>query len=391
MKSWDAKINITTAVILVIWLIGIGAGSGAVLTSVKVSTAPNIDGTPDALWDQADAATVSVGGGANAGSHTVTLKSVYTDDSVYFLATWNDPTESLRRLPWQKQANGTWQQLKTPGAKEGGEDTYYEDKLAQLWNINIEGFNGSGCFVTCHVGENSDVKAYGNMYTANAGEMGDIWHMKMVRTNPTGYVDDQYMDSAHYSNDIPDAGRHPDPGGSPYSDNINAAGNAPNYTSTDQPAPPYWILDDQKQPFNDTYNVSDEIAGIIIRPPTGDRADIKGRAMYIDGNWTLEYGRKLTTGSEYDVQFTDLTKEYLFGTAIFDNAQTRHSYESGVSKLVFATTPNATTPAMTTGTPATTPAVTTGTTPVSTPGASGFEIFITIGALLVALILVRRR
>ncbi len=275
MKSWNVKIYGSIAAGLVIWLLlGMGAGSAATLTSVKVATAPVIDGTPESLWDQATAATVNVGGGANAGSHTVTLKSIYTDDSVYFLATWNDPTESLRRMPWQKQANGTWIQLKTPNAKEGGEDTYYEDKLSQLWNINIAGFSGTGCSVTCHAGENSDVKAYGNMYTANAGEMGDIWHMKMVRTNPTGYVDDQYMDSAHYSNDTPDAGRHSDPGGSPYSDNINAAKNAPNYTSADQPAPPYWIFDSEKQPFNDTYKTNDEIAGIIVRPPTGDRADI---------------------------------------------------------------------------------------------------------------------
>ncbi len=51
---------------------------------------------------------------------------------------------------------------------------------------------------------------------------------------------------------------------------------------------------------------------------------------------SLEYGRKFNTGSQYDVQFTDMKKEYSFGTAIFDNAQTRHSYETGVSKLVFA-------------------------------------------------------
>jgi len=28
--------------------------------------------------------------------------------------------------------------------------------------------------------------------------------------------------------------------------------------------------------------------------------------------WTLEYGRKLNTGSKYDVQFSDLKKEYSF-------------------------------------------------------------------------------
>ncbi|MCX9027340.1 MAG: ethylbenzene dehydrogenase-related protein [Candidatus Methanoperedens sp.] len=312
------------------------------LTSVKVETAPVIDGLVDSMWDQATPLMVNLSGGANAGSHVVTLKSVYTEDSVYFLATWNDLTESLRRMPWQKQADGTWKQLKTPDAKEGGENTYYEDKFSQIWNKNITGFETSGCSATCHAGENSDIKDYGNMYTANPGEIGDIWHMKIVRTNATGFVDDQYIDSTRYSNDTADAGRHSDPGLAPYYNNINENNTAPNFTSADQPAPPYWIFDDQKQPFNDTYNTSDEIAGIIVRSPTGDRADIMGKAVYMDGKWTLEYGRKLITGSEFDVQFSDMEKEYLFGTAVFDNAQTRHSYESGVSKFIFAPSANVT-------------------------------------------------
>jgi len=49
--------------------------------SVKVAAAPIIDGTPEALWNQATAMTVNVAGGANMGSHVVTLKSIYTDDS----------------------------------------------------------------------------------------------------------------------------------------------------------------------------------------------------------------------------------------------------------------------------------------------------------------------
>jgi len=346
---------------------------------MKVTTAPVIDGTPESLWNQATAMTLNVAGGANEGAHTVTLKSVYMDDSVYFLAQWNDATESLQRLPWEKQADGTWKQLATPNAKEGGENTYYEDKFAQIWNINIPAFESSGCFSTCHVGENLDVKDFGNKYTSNPGEMGDIWHMKMVRTNPTGYFDDQYVDSTRYNETTAaDAGRHSDPGGSPYSNNINAAKNAPNFTSADQPAPPYWILDDQKMPFTDTYNTSDEIAGIIVKPPTGDRADIKGKAVFKDGTWTLEYGRKLATGSQYDVQFSDMKKEYSFGTAIFDDAQTRHSYETGVSKLVFGAVPTATSPAAT------------ATTPAATTKAPAFEVIFAISALLLALHIRRR-
>ena len=373
------KVNKLIVLGLLIWLsFGIGLGSAGTLTSVKVAAAPVIDGTPEAIWNQATAMTVSVSGGANTGAHTVTLKSVYTEDSVYFLASWNDPTESLMRMPWQKQADGSWKQLKTPGAKEGGENTYYEDRFAQIWNINTPTFETTGCFATCHAGENSDVKDFGNKYTPNPGEMADIWHMKMVRTNPVGYIDDQYVDSTRYDKDkAPEAGRKSDTGGSAYSTNINAAKTAPNYTSADQPAPPYWIVDAEKQPFKDTYKANDEIAAIIVKPPTGDRADIKAKAVYADGKWTMEYGRKLTTGSQYDVQFSDMMKGYSFGTAIFDNAQVRHSFETGVSKLVFAA---AATPAATTAAPAATP----------TPKAPAFEVLFAVGALLVA-VLVRRR
>jgi len=370
------KVNKTIVVGLVIWLsLSIVLGSAGTLTSEKVATAPVIDGTPEALWNKATAMTVNVAGGANTGAHVVTLKSVYTDDSVYFLAAWNDPTESLRREPWVKQANNTWKQLKDPDDKGGDDNKYYEDKFAQIWNINSPGFETTGCFATCHAGEAG--KAYGNKYTANPGEMADIWHAKLVRTNPSGYIDDQYVDSTRYDKDkAPDAGRKSDPGLVPYYTNINAANNSPNYTSADQPAPPYWIIDAEKQPFKDTYKANDEIAVIITRPPDGDRADIKARAVYDDGKWTMEYGRKLTTGSQYDVQFSDMKKEYSFGTAIFDGAQVRHSFETGVSKLVFA--------AQAAPTPTSPPA------PTATKKAPAFEALLAISALLAA-VLVKRR
>lgn len=356
---------------------GIGHASAGTLNSVMVAAAPVIDGIPDTIWNQATAMTVNVAGGANSGAHTVTLKSVYTDDSVYFLATWNDPTESMRREPWIKQANGTWKQLKDPDDKGGDNNEYYEDKFAQIWNINTPAFETTGCFATCHAGEAG--KAFGNKYTPNPGEMADIWHAKLVRTNPSGYIDDQYLDSTRYNNaTAPDAGRKSDPGLVPYVTNINAANTSPNYTSADQPAPPYWIIDADKQPFTDTYKADDEIAAIVTRPPTGDRADIKAMAVYKDGMWTMEYGRKLTTGSQYDVQFSDMVKEYSFGTAIFDNAQVRHSYENGVSKMVFTAQ----------ATP--TPSATMTAIPVATTEAPAFEIVSAIGALLV-IILVRRR
>ena len=307
------------------------------VVSVKVDTAPAIDGEIDDVWAQATAIDIPVSDGANTDSATMTLKSIYTDDEVFFLAEWDNPEDSKQRMPWQKQDDGLWAKLTS--SDDHDENVYYEDKLAMIWNINdsIEGFNDKGCTITCHAGDAD--KAYGNKYTKNEGELGDIWHWKRVRTDPVGQVDDQYLDSARYSLENTGAGRHGDPkDGGGYTNNQTEDSTGPAFTSDNQPANQsgeYWIMDSDKQEFADTYEAGDEVAGIIISPFLGDRGDIMGKGEYADGKWTLEIGRKLDTGSEFDVQFTDFTKSYFFGTALFDNAQVRHAYSDGVYQLIF--------------------------------------------------------
>ena len=53
------------------------------------------------------------------------------------------------------------------------------------------------------------------------------------------------------------------------------------------------------------------------------------------GYESVEIGRKLETGSEYDVQYDDLSKPYYFGVAVSDNAQVRHAYQYKSNELVF--------------------------------------------------------
>src|SRR5512143_1359804 len=87
-----------------------------------------------------------------------------------------------------------------------------------------------------------------------------------------------------------------------------------------KPAPPYWILAGEKEPFDDSkYKAGDEVPAIIVGPFTGDRGDISAKIVYKDGVRTSVFWRKLATGSEYDVQFSDLKNEYAFGVAVFDN------------------------------------------------------------------------
>ena len=305
---------------------------------------PTLDGVADeAAWADAPGITVGVSGGANAGAHDVTVKSVYSGDTVYFLVTWDDATEDHLRSPWQKQADGSWIQLSNPDDNpgHGGNNTYYEDKLSFIWNVPaspIAGFETQGCFLACHAGENSDVKAYGNKYTANEGEIGDIWHWKSVRN--VAQLDDQYLDSTRWSEDTDGAGRHGDPkDGGGYYNNKTEDGSMPMYMVADggdKNGDPGYIRETDIVEFDDSLFVEgDMVPGIITAPFTGDRGDLSAGYAWADGIWTLEFSRALVTGSEFDVQFDDMAATYHFGVAIFDNAQTMHSFQTGVNLFVF--------------------------------------------------------
>jgi ethylbenzene dehydrogenase len=309
-----------------------------VLVARKAAAAPTLDGTLDDGWKAAPALTVKAVGGRNlpGGSTEIALRSLYAGDTIYFYLQYKDPTESVRRSPWAKQADGSWKQLKDPADKGGDNNLYYEDKLAMLWNISSPAFEAKGCMSACHTGEG---KPYGNKYTPSAAERLDMWHMKGVRTGSIGQFDDQYVDGTRYDADkAPEAGRKSDPKtGGGYVDNVSDDKKGPKFALRgNRPAPPYWIPDAEKEAFDDTkYKAGDEVPGIVVAPFTGDRGDIGAKVSWKDGVRTIVFWRKLVTGSEYDVQFSDLRKEYAFGVAAFDNAQVRHAFTPGVLKLVF--------------------------------------------------------
>src|SRR5512134_537521 len=102
-------------------VIGLGAGpidaqQKNVLVAKKVAAAPPLDGTLDGAWKSAAGLTVKAMGGKNhpGGSTEITTRAVYTEDTVYFHVQYKDATESLRRSPWVKQADGSWQKLRDP-------------------------------------------------------------------------------------------------------------------------------------------------------------------------------------------------------------------------------------------------------------------------------------
>jgi hypothetical protein len=306
------------------------------LVSKKVAAPPPMDPMMGDAWKAAVPLMFKVVGGKHlqGGSTEVTMRSVHTEDMVYFLIEYKDPTLSARREPWQKQADGSWRQLKDPDDKGGDNNLYYEDKISIFWNISSPAFEQRGCMSACHTGEG---KPYGSMYTASPAELLDNWHWKSVRTGAVGQVDDQYVDGTRYDKDkAPEAGRKSDPKtGGGYTDNVSDDKKGPKFALPgNKPAPPYWILDSEKVSFDDSkYKAGDEVPGIVVAPFTGDRGDIAAKHVWKDGVWTVVIARKLVTNNEFDVQFNDRQKEYAFGVAIFDNAQVRHAYNTGVLKM----------------------------------------------------------
>lgn len=317
-----------------------------VVTAVPAAAAPTLDGSAaDAVWKTAPAVKFEAVKGYNfkggLGKTNGTIQVAYDKENIYLLITYDDPTYSVRRFPYQKQKDGSWMKLKDPDDKGGDDCVYYEDKLAIIWNINnsILGFDKFGCQIACHGGEPG--KPYGNKYTEEAGELGDMWHMKYVRGGFLGQVDDQYLDHTRFDPEkAKEAGRKSDAkAGGGYADNKLVNGK-PEFMSKDaKPANKggtYWIRDEDKVPFDDAkFKAGDEVASIVVAPFTGDRGDIRLGSKYEKGKWTLEISRKLVTGSKTDVNFDDLKKTYGFGIGLFDNVQVRHAYTEAPMVLEF--------------------------------------------------------
>ncbi len=311
------------------------------LFSVKTDAAPVLDGMgDDAGWANAPLSSFEVAKGANMGESVINIQSLYTDDSVYFLLSWADPTESFVRSPWVKQADGTWMTLKDPDDKGGDNNVWYEDKMAFIWTINnsIPKFERTGCNTACHLAKEGDTtgKPYGNKYTDEG--TGDMWHWKSVRN--LNQIDDQYLDNTPWSADAPNAGRKSDPkDGGGYADNQTEDKKLPMWMAPDggsKDGAPGFILDTEKVAFDDSLFVAgDMVPSIVTSEFTGDRGDLSAGWVYADGMWTLEIGRALVTGSEFDVQFDDLMMPYHFGMAVFDNAQVRHAFDSRPATLIF--------------------------------------------------------
>lgn len=352
--------------------------SGNELVSVKTTTAPTIDGTIDAMWANIPKLEFSAEVPEVTGDifrsyvgnviSSVTLRSAYDADNIYFLAEWVDPTKSLNRMPWYfDPATQKWaQESDFPTFSSTGSITrgaFFEDQLGFQWNINnsVIGWNNSTCYKSCHTGL-PDSDGSGRHFTNSITEKIDLWHWKAVRggTNGGFQTDDQRMTNL-YPN-----GRGGDPGTAAYSNNsqnLVITGSSPAITvSVPKYVIPgrtnnYWVLGTEVTAgtaklvtavaANGILTLSDAttidpnvgtdyqrvgagvgakcIASVVITSFTGSRGDISANATHTGSGWILEFKRALkTTDAVNDVDFSSLADQY-FGCSIFDNADIAHA------------------------------------------------------------------
>ncbi len=137
----------------------------------------------------------------------VRMKAAYTDTDLYIWAQWQDnsTTNDLNRRRWFFNAGaadvlptfapGVTGRTATELVPPGWSSNLNDDKIGIMWDIMNAGvgasatdgrlFATSGCAMTCHTPS--------DMYPDNGRT--DLWHWKTSRSNPLGYVNDQYTDA----------------------------------------------------------------------------------------------------------------------------------------------------------------------------------------------------
>ena len=287
-------------------------------------------GVDDPAWRKAQAVQLLVEGRekANGDNGTVTTWALYSDDSLYFLFKWKDPTRSITKQSWKYDGN-KWYHL------QGN-----EDRIALLFEITrIDKFATRGCAVTCH-SPADEPKDKWKLATKTLTEKGDLWHWKAARSAPYNYADDAWLNVAGSpTGSYRETGRRKDAGAGGDIKNQTADGTHPIYMQdpSKKPSAPGYLLVEEAIEITDysIFKAGDVIPFRLPVKPSGSRFDVKSISRYANGGWMVMLYRKLNTGHEEDVVFNPM-KNYGFALAVFDDSGSDHSKATEPVTLKFS-------------------------------------------------------
>lgn len=237
------------------------------LTSIYTTDTPTIDGNPsDMVWTQAIPIITKDG----ATNDPISIRSLHTDEEIFFLAKYQDSSESRLHRPW-------------------------------IWNDQLKmyevGPQREDCFIFKWF-----MEPYPDSLYIDSGEnhTADTWFWKANRTDAAGFADDKIQRLTakrvkkatkimNQSGKVTYLQRSGDRGKPAYKDKI--------YVDYQGP----------------------QLERFLSQQPSGSRADIKARGQWHQGYWTIEFSRRLVTGNSDDIQF-GASNYYVFGISRFEIA-----------------------------------------------------------------------
>lgn len=260
--------------------------TGKELISKLTTTAPTIDGVVDDIWKNAAkldfAATVPDPGnnlfsGYINETYKGTLRSMYDNDYIYFLAEIVDAEKNVKSAPWYfNPTTSRWAQEPTARTYNSSgvltREGWGEDKLAFLWNIDnsTAKFNSLTCYASCHVftpyvdysvspAVPKSNASSGNHYTNGVNEKIDQWWLHPNRGFLFNNMDDNYQDWA---------------GGPSVTNLVGGSGNGRHFddlvvsgASSTWPFAPSYTSDATQGSFNNRQNLKLDDTGAVVTVP----------------------------------------------------------------------------------------------------------------------------
>jgi hypothetical protein len=257
----------------------------------------------------------------------VSIRAVYSDTDIYFSFRWLDKTHQNQMGQWFF-SDGQWR------AKVA-----WPDALALHWQATavVNDFGQGGCAVLCHI--TGRFKEFPRMAARQEGAIVDEWYWNAFTAPRAGRPGDGFLD--HRVKFIPSGSKKPalrwappaisaahgsDTSGERLPTTVGGIPLILNAKKTEgkPPLPQFYLEAGQRIPLQrpDRKAVKEKFLPLYESgpPEKGDSTDIRGRASWSDGYWTLELSRPLRTSHKRDVQLDPSKKNYSFGLALWDGA-----------------------------------------------------------------------
>ncbi|MFP4369624.1 MAG: choice-of-anchor D domain-containing protein [Candidatus Kapaibacterium sp.] len=281
------------------------------ITAPNVGSGPQIDGTVDGVWSQADWLELELKQLETTITDNTTynarIKSVHDGQHIYFLVEVEDgtPHEMPNRFEFLGGDPSDDQNWKLNNNGQDGLSFVFN--MGGAVDIADRPFSEVGCFVSCHASKSAG--NYEGGFYPTKGKT-DVWYWKAGTTNPQGMAEDYYAEGP--DGDKPNQ-RNRDKTGSAFAD--------PNFPPTGVKILPYNVpgsdnngLDKYKFIWASTANsfdtneinpitgqdwaAGDALAGWVVKEPTNPFYEpVYAKGRHDGTKWIIEFKRLLDTES----------------------------------------------------------------------------------------------